>query len=370
MRPPSLRLDLAAVHHNVRCWVDYLAPRELWAVVKANAYGLGLVRVARACLEAGARRLCVVDVDEARTLRAAGIDAPVVHVQATAADEMEEALRLNVIASIEDESGARAMSKGVARTHSRVASIGQAQSAHAHIAIETGTGWCGVPAQRAAKFARAVRALPGIGWEGAWTHVAGRETLAAQRARFDDAVAALRAEGLAVPVVHTASTGPALWGGAAGDAMRIGIGLYGSTLGLPPPPNLPLRTALEVKASVIAIKTFERETPLGYAGKYVASAGDRVATLRVGYADGLPTELVGKGTVLLSGRSCPIVGAIGMNFTMVALPAGTGAAVGDEAVLLSLAGGPGLDAVAGAASVIPHVLVTSLARGMPLQVVS
>ena len=346
-------LDLDAVRHNAAAWRAKLGERELWAVVKSDAYGCGAVDVARVALAGGAARLVVFDVAEARPLRAAGIRAPIVQVYAARGDDLNVAVSLGVTPTVEDAAGARAVSSLGDWRGRRVA---------VHVAIDSGTGWSGVQAARACEFAREVRGLAGIAWEGAWTHIAGKDSMDAQVRAFAAAVAALRAEGLAVPIVHVASTGPALWGRATGAA-RIGIGLFGATLA--PGADAPaLRPAVDVRAEVIAVKTFDAPTPLGYGGEAVAEAGETIATLRIGYADGLPKSLSGSGAVIIGDARCPIAGTIGMNCTMVRVPPGTPVREGDEAAVIGAAQGITLDEVAAAAATVPHQLLGALARGI------
>ena len=357
MTQPWLRLDLSAVERNVAAWRAVLTGREVWAVVKSDAYGCGAVDVARASLRGGAARLVVFDVDEARPLRAAGIKSPIVQVFATRGSALTAAVSLGVTPSIEDEAGARDLS---------ALADWRARRLPVHIAIDTGTGWSGVPAARAAEFARAVAPLPGIVWEGAWTHIAGKDSMDAQMRAFAGAVAALRENGLDVRVTHAASTGPALWGRSTGAA-RVGIGLYGVTLS-----EAEIRPALaeavDVRARVIACKTFDSATPLGYGSEDVAQAGESIATLRIGYADGLPKTLgSGAGSVSLRGVQCAIAGAIGMNCTMVRVPKGTPVAEGDEAVIVGGLPGLHLEDVAAAAQTVPHALLCSLTRGMRVE---
>ena len=349
---PRLTLRADAIAGNVRAWRAFVADREVWAVVKSDAYGLGAVAVARACVDAGAARLAIFDVEEARPLRAAGIRAPIVHVAATAPSDFPAAAHLGVTPTVESAQQARALAEVAQWRLRRIP---------AHIAIDTGTGWAGIVASRAAEFARAVRDLSGVVWEGAWTHIASQDSMDAQLRAFATAVATLRDEGIAVPVLHVASTGPAVWGRTTG-AVRIGIGLYGSTLGVrDAAPKL--RTALEVRAPIVAIKQFDAPTPLGYGGIDVAAPGDRIATLRAGYADGVPPAMRG-GAVAIDGALGKIVGAIGMNATMVRLPEDVRTRVGAEALLVGDLPGISIDEAAASAGVIPHALVTSLAAGM------
>jgi alanine racemase len=349
LKPPQLTLDLDALRYNVRAWLSYLAGRELWPVVKSNAYGMGLVRVSRACIEAGAQRLCVIDMQEARALREAEIMAPILHIWATPIEELEDAVKLNVGVTIESVQAAKELS--------RIA-LGMGRVAVAHVAVETGTGWSGIPANRASPFAAEVRTLPGVRWEGAWTHIASREQMLAQVDQFDSAVAAMRHVGLPVPMEHVAATAPTLWG-AGGQAVRIGVGLYGASPG-GPVRGLTLRNALSLRAIVLYVKHFQQATSLGYGGTSIAVPGESIATLRLGYADGIPRTLSG-GQVRIKGERCAIVGAIGMNFAMVKVPYGVTVQPGDEALVLGDEEGVRIDEVAQRAGTIPHQLITSLA---------
>ena len=356
MKQPWLRLDEDAVEHNLRVWQTLLAPRAVWPVVKSDAYRAGAVAVARACVRAGAPCLVIVDVDEAPPLRAASITVPLLHAMATPPEALAAALHMGIVPSIEDVEAAR-----------QLAAIAQWKGGlvRAHVAVDTGTGWSGVPAWRARAFAAAAASFRGIDWAGAWTHIASRESLHDQAVAFAGAVDDLRAEGLAVRTVHLASTGPAVWG-AGGDAARIGIGLFGGAFG-DVALTARLRTAIEVRAAVVGVKRFTTPTPLGYGGLDIAHEGDAIATLRIGYADGMPRTFGNDGVVIVRGAPCRIVGAVGMNFTMVRLAPEIRDAVvpGDEGTVLGDRAGVKLDDVAGSAGVLPHQLIASFGAALP-----
>jgi alanine racemase len=350
-----MRLDAGAIEHNARVWLSFLAPRAMWPVVKSDAYRTGAVTVARACLRAGATCLVIADVDEAAPLRAAGIDVPHVHVMATPYEALAYAVRVGVISSVEDVEGAR-----------RLSDIAQWKggTVRAHVAVDTGTGWSGVPAWRAKSFAAKARAHPGIDWAGAWTHIASESSLHDQSVAFAGAVDDLRSERLQVRIAHLASTGPAVWG-AGGDAARIGIGLFGGAFG-DAQLLADLRTAVEVRAAVVGIKRFTEQSPLGYGGIDSAFADDAIATLRIGYADGMPHTFPTDGVALVRGARCRIVGAVGMNFTMVRLAPEVrdAVALGDEGVVLGDVDGVRLDEVAKSADVLPHQLISGFGAAL------
>jgi alanine racemase len=355
LKQPSIRLDGDAVEHNARVWQSLLAPRALWPVVKSDAYRAGAVAVARACVRAGASCLVIVDVDEAAPLRAAGIDVPLIHVMATPTDALAFSVRVGIVPTVEDAHAAR-----------HLAAIAQWKGGlvRAHVAVDTGTGWSGVPAWRARSFAVEAREHRGIDWAGAWTHIASEASLHDQSVAFAGAVDDMRTEGLPVRTLHLASTGPVVWG-AAGDAARIGIGLFGAAFG---DAGLAarLRTAVEVRAYVVGVKRFDEQTSLGYRGLESAEAGEAIATLRIGYADGMPRMFSRDGAILLRGARCRIAGAVGMNFAMVRLAPEIRDAVvlGDEGFVLGDADGVRLDEVADNAGVLPHQLITAFGAAL------
>jgi alanine racemase len=355
LKQPWLRLDAGAVEHNARVWRSVLAPRALWPVVKSDAYRLGAAAVARACVRAGAPCLVIADIDEAAPLRAAGVDVPLMHVMATPNEALAYAVRAGVIPSVAYPAAAR-----------QLAAIAQWKggTVRAHVAVDTGTGWSGVPAWQAKAFAAEVRMHRGIDWAGAWTHIASASSLHDQSVAFAGAVDDLRSEGLPVRIAHLASTGPAVWG-AGGDAVRIGIGLFGAAFG-DARLTAELRTAVEIRAAVVGIKYFGEQTPLGYGGLDSALAGDAIATLRIGYADGMPRTFPADGAVLVRGARCGIVGAVGMNFTMVRLAPDVrdAVALGDDGIVLGDFDGVRLDAVAKSADVLPHQLITGFGAAL------
>ncbi len=349
-----MRLD--AIRHNVAAWRRHLTPRPLWAVVKCDGYRMGMAQVARACLEAGAERLCVVEMWEAAILREAGINAPIVHVAATPPEDIETGLKLDVSIAIGDAQRAAMLSRAARAMGVR---------ARAHVAIETGTGWWGVTPARARTFASDVSGLGDVEWEAAWTHIAGRESMPAQLERFHAGVKELRAAGVVIPLLHIGSTGPQVWGLHEGVA-RIGIGLHGAAMGDAKQAGA-LRTAFEVRAPVYGVRRFDEPMPLGYGGIYVAQPGETIATLRIGYGEGMPKSLAGRGSVVLAGSVCPIVGAIGMNFTMVSVPPGVEVSPDDEALIVGDVAGVRLEEVAEAAQMIPHSVVTMFGSGIQAQ---
>ena len=253
-------MDEDAIEHNLRVWQSALAPRVVWPVVKSDAYRAGAVAVARACVRAGAPCLVIVDVEEAAPLRAASIAVRCSTPWRRRRMRSRFAVHVGIVPSVEDVDAAR-----------QLAAIAQWKGGlvRAHVAVDTGTGWSGVPAWRAREFARggsfvfAASIGPARGRTSHRTNLCTIKSVA-----FAGAVDDLRAEGLPVRTVHLASTGPAVWG-AGGDAARIGIGLFGAAFG-DAGLTARLRTAVEVRAAVVGVKHFSAPTPLGYGGLDIA----------------------------------------------------------------------------------------------------
>ena len=317
LRPAWVEVDHGAVAHNVRTLIAEVAPARLLAVVKADAYGHGAVPVARTALRAGASWLGVALVEEALELRAAGISAPVLVLSEphpAAADACaEHAIAVTVCTPI----GVQAFGAAGRRAGAKVA---------AHLKVDTGMHRQGCAPAELPGLVQAALAEPGLELDGLWSHLAvadepaKKATTDAQVARYRAALATAAAAGLVPRWRHLAnSAGATLRDDARFDLVRAGIELYG----LAPSPELAaevagrLRPALALRAAVSALRTVEAGERVSYGHRWAAPARTRVATLPVGYADGVRRALSGRVRVLLAGRSVPQVGTVTMDQVMV-----------------------------------------------------
>jgi alanine racemase len=300
--PRSLvTVDLAAIRHNVRHLRGLLGRAELWAVVKADAYGHGAVPVATAAVEAGATALLVATVAEAGELRRALPAARIVVLGPVEPSEVEEA-------------------RG-AGLELCVSSPDAPDRIPLHLKLDTGMGRWGL----------SELALPAAGVVGLMSHFASSESDAAytqtQLARFLEATApyahlerhiANSAATLRLPASHL-------------DAVRCGIALYGiSPFGLDEPAG-GLRPALRWESAVALVKTLAPGESTGYGRRFVAQAPTRIGIVPVGYADGLRRDLTGTELVV-AGERARVVGTISMDACAVALP--DGAVEGDPVALV------------------------------------
>lgn len=364
IRATRADIDLDAIQHNVKALRRLTPEARLMAVVKADGYGHGAVPVARAALEAGASWLGIAVMEEGAALRAAGITAPAMIFGYVPPAQAAAVVAHDLRPAIFDLPFARALSDS-ARAAGRRAPV--------HLKADTGMGRIGKRADEIVAFAREVAALPGIEIEGIFTHLATADEpendyAARQLETFDAILSDLKAAGIDPPIKHACnSAGIMLHREAHHDLVRAGIALYG----LPPDPGVewpvPLKPALTWRTEVALVKTVEAGTPVSYGCTYRAPARERIATLPVGYADGLFRLLSNKGEVLVHGRRCPIVGRVCMDQTMVRLPEDVDVRPRDEVILIGEQGGDRITASDMAARVgtINYEIVCAISRRVP-----
>lgn len=332
-------VDLDALTGNVRTIAARVAPAEVIAVVKADAYGHGAVAAARAALAGGASRLGVADLAEAHELRAAGIDAPVLAWLHGPEPDFARAVADDIELGVSSRSQ---LERAASAAEALVDRDSEAPTrARVHLKIDTGLSRNGVPeGEWADVVARAAELERGglVEVVGVFSHFANtsREVDAAQLAAFDRALVAARAAGLTPAIRHIASTEQALRDPSARyDAVRIGIGLYGLTpfgdgttaadLGLTP--------IMTLRARVAAVRRVESGAGASYSHIWHAERPTTLALVPLGYADGVPRHASGTGAeVLLAGRRRPIVGRIAMDQFIVEV-GDDEVEVGDEVVL-------------------------------------
>ena len=331
-------IDTAAVAHNTRILVDRAGGAITCAVVKADGYGHGSVTVARAALGAGAGWLAVAQTEEARVLRAAGIEAPVLVLSEPRADEIDTALALGLRLVVYRPETIEALS-------ARADALG-VPSVGCHLKVDTGMRRVGCEPQDATTIAARITGDVRLHLEGTMTHLALADEpsdpeTTAQLDRFDTVLDGLRAAGIDPGIRHAANSAATIaFPRARYDLVRTGIALYG----IPPSPALDgavdLRPALRWTTSVSLVKPVCAGERVSYGHRHTFADDTVVATVPVGYADGVRRRLglVG-GEVLIGGRRRPIVGVVTMDqFVVDCGPGGDGVEVGDEVVLLGRQG--------------------------------
>ncbi len=306
-------IDLAAIAHNIEVLRDRVAPSAVWAVVKADGYGHGALDVARTAISAGAEGLCVALVQEGIELRRGGIDAPILVLT-----EQPLEAAPHIVAS--------RLTPTVYRRDFLDALVAERPDGlPVHLMVDTGMQRVGAHPHAAASVAASIeRRAPALRLAGVYTHFAVADDDAPDAVDFTDDQLAKLAQVLdqlpPVPLVHAANSAAAL---ARPDArlsmVRAGIAVYGISPGAGVDHLCAdLRPAMELKARVSFVKQVRSGSRISYGLRHRFDRDTTVATIPIGYADGVPRRLsAGGGAVLIGGRRCPIVGVVTMDQLMV-----------------------------------------------------
>lgn len=335
-RGTYIRVNLDAIGYNTRLLKkETAAQRHMLAVVKANAYGHGLIQVARVALENGADYLGVAIPEEGEALRTAGIDAPILVLGGVNERGAAGSVRNNLIQTVFDVERVYQLEKAAAAMKKTVA---------VHLKIDTGMGRIGVRSEEEVKeMVDAIAACPHVELTGVFTHFADADGeddgyTKRQKETFDRLTAMLPNS---IMRHAAASAAAARYENTRYDMVRQGIALYGCGEWTG---KLPVRPALSWHTEIVYTKKVSKGACISYGCTFCADKDMRIATLPVGYGDGYSRILSGKAEVLIGGKRCRVLGRVCMDQIMVDvtdLPeemAGTGAPVvllgkqGDEEI--------------------------------------
>lgn len=370
-----LEIDVDALRGNLEVVRELVGTGiEINAVVKADAYGHGLVPVARVFDGAGADRLCVASFDEALVLRGAGLNTPILvmfPIPVAAVTRAAE-LRIETVAA-EPRATASALEKWGRESSSVSAEV----DLLVHLEVETGLSRGGVKPDAVPALARLIARTPRTRLAGLWSHLAAPENAqatAAQEAAFEQASAALTSAGIPVPLRHLSATGGIFteWAGTY-DAVRPGLSLYGLL-----PDSFPtgareasfarrLRPAMALKCRALRIERFRAGTAVSYGGRWVAERESLIATLPVGYGDGWSRASTPGAQAIVRGRRVPLVGSVAMDAVMADVTDVPGLDADDEFVLIGRQGTESIDAneLARLRNTIPWEVVTTMSYRLP-----
>jgi len=364
-RPAWVAVDLDAVRANIGALAGSAAPAALLATVKADAYGHGAVPVALAAVEAGAAFLGVAFVEEGIELRDAGIDAPILLLSEPPPTAAPAVIAHQLTPLVYTVNGIDALAKAVVDTGA---------SPHAvHLKVDTGMHRVGCAPADAVALAEMIAARDELRFEGLATHLAVADELDssytdAQLDAFDAVIDAITDRVGRPAVVHAAnSAGLLAHPRARYDLVRAGIALYGITPVDEAVADVVLRPALSLHARVSFVKQLDAGTRVSYGLRYTLPRASRIATVPVGYADGVPRALgAAGGEVLVHGVRCPIAGTVTMDQLLVDV-GDLDVAVDDDVVLLGAQGDDEITADEWAARLdtIPYEVVTRLGSRLP-----
>ncbi len=362
-RPTRIVVDLDALGCNLReirahCGVPVMG------IVKANAYGHGLVPVARHLQAQGVDQLGVAFVEEGIMLRRAGITTPVLVLGGIFGPQVSQFIANDLEITVSSPDKLRQV-EAAAQALGRKATI--------HVKIDTGMERIGVHSYSARSFIEAAAASRWCVFKGIYSHLACADDPASamtlqQLERFLEACAHIERIGAPMPVRHLANSGGVLhFPETHLDMVRPGILLYGV---LPDPssqPTVDVEPALSLLSQIVYFKVVKAGHPVSYGATWAPSHDTRVVTIPIGYGDGYPRALSSRGQVLIRGERHPVVGRVCMDQFMVDIGAEGTAYNEDEVVLIGKQDAVAIstEAVALAAGTIPYEILTGLNERIP-----
>lgn len=326
------RIDLTAIRNNFESLKALLKPGvKTMAIVKANAYGHGAVRVAKT-LENLADYFAVADIQEALELRDNGIKNPILILSYTSTYHYEELIGNEIIPTVYSLEDAIKLSQ---------TAVEMSRKAVIHIAVDTGMNRIGFKdCDDSADTVKKISTLPNIEIEGVFTHFAcadceDKSFVNVQKQRFDKFVSSLEDRGLDIPIKHCCNSAATIDCDSHYDMVRMGIALYG----LYPSDEVmkekvTLKPAMEVVSRIIHIKDVEPGEGIGYGHAYVTPEKKKIATVCIGYADGYNRAFSNNGCVLVNGKRAKVVGRVCMDQIMIDITGIDGANVGDQVIIM------------------------------------
>jgi alanine racemase len=374
VRPTRAEVNLAHLRHNLRVVERALGPdpatrAQVWGVLKADAYGHGAPAVARTLERAGMAGLCVALLEEGVELREAGIRSPILVMGGYYGPRREgfEEIIAHGLTPVVYDAGQVERLAAIAR--------GEGVTVDVHLKIDTGMGRLGATKSELDGVLEAFARAPEVRMEGLMTHFAcadgeDPQSMREQLAKFDEAEKKARAMGLQPKLRHAANSAALLrLPEARFDLVRPGIALFGIAPvdGLAPE----LKPVMRVRTEVVALREVPAGEAIGYGHTWRAERPSVIATIPMGYADGLNRALSNKGHALVKGKRAPIVGAISMDLTMIDVTEIAGHKLGDEVVVLGpQEGALGKDVItaneiAALTNTIPWDVLTSVSRRVP-----
>ncbi len=361
-------VDLDALYHNARAVVRIVAPSELCAVVKANSYGHEATEVAKTAILAGASWLAVATIEEGISLRDGGIKVPILLLVGQQRQYVEAALRSGLTISVDHPE----LAWEIAEARERIWGD-ESTEISIHIHLDTGMARAGSSLEEAVEIAKIAR-FSKLTVGGLWSHLAvaddarGRSFTLEQLKRFEAARLALAAVGCYPALSHIANSAGAIsYPSSRYDMVRVGIELYG----YPPSAQVPmpgLRPVMSLKARVAHLRRIPIGEAVSYGLKRHVIVDSTIATVPIGYADGVPRALFdAQGEVLIRGRRYPLAGVITMDQLMVDLGEESEVALGDEVVLLGRQGREfiGADEWAEKLATIPYEVIARIGNRVP-----
>jgi|TARA_B100000749_G_scaffold216336_1_gene171211 alanine racemase len=370
-RATRAEIDLTAFRHNLQNLRKYLDPQtRIMAIVKADAYGHGAVSCARIAVESGAANYLGAGViEEGIELRENGLNAPILILGSIFPDEAEDLVRHNLATILCTQPLAQALSKEAEK---------QDKTVSVHIKVDTGMNRLGISPENLPTLLDQVRNLKNLKIEAVSTHFSSADdedlsVTQAQLEKFQTALTILQKEGVHTPIVHCANTSALFkFPESHFNMVRPGLILYGVL----PSPSLrpvidqgenPFQPVMQWKSQIILLKPIAKNQPVSYSGSFTTQRDSLIATLPIGYADGLHRMLSNKMDVLIRGRRAPQVGNICMDMILIDVTDIPDVQAGDEVVIFGRQGDEmiSVEELAVKGKTIPYEILCSVSKRVP-----
>ena len=370
LRPTWVEISLAKLRRNYQRIRTLAGARRVMAVIKADAYGHGAVPVARCLAECGVDWFGVATVEEALELRAAGIQRPMLLLGGLYMSDPAHLIEYRLTPSLSSTMRLDTYAE-CARRYGRPIEF--------HLKVDSGLGRLGLPLDRLTAFVEHYRELAGLQLKGFFTHLASAEDMVAsqtdeQGQLFSTALDELRRLEVEPAWIHVSNSAALLTGRKFPENLvRIGALLYGYCMPLVVSPGQELPQApefepiLTFKSRVVYMKDVPSGTPLGYGAAFHARRPSRIATVPVGYADGLSHALSNRGYAIVRGRRARIVGSISMDLSLLDVTDIPGTNIGDEIILIGQSDDCSITAIeiAQLLDTVPYEVLCSIGKRVP-----
>jgi alanine racemase len=369
-RATCAEIDLQAFRHNFQNLRNHISPQtRIMAVVKADAYGHGALPCARVAIECGANYLGAGVIEEGIEFRQSGLDSPILILGSIFPDEAEDLVHHDLATIVCTLPLAKALAKEAEK---------QNKTASVHIKVDTGMNRLGVLPKNLPELLNQIRNLPNLKIEGISTHFssADDEVLSitqAQLKKFQAALACLKQDDS--PLIHCSNTSALFkFPESHFDMVRPGLILYGAL----PSPSLqailsqkkdlsPFQPVMQWKSQIILVKSITKGQSVSYSGSFTTQRDSLIATLPIGYADGLHRNLSNKIDVLIRGKRVPQIGNICMDMTLIDVTEIQDVQAGDEVVLFGKQEGQTIkvDEMATKGGTIPYEILCNVGKRVP-----
>ncbi|WP_077328251.1 alanine racemase [Virgibacillus siamensis] len=334
--PTVAEVDLHAFHRNVQQLRKLTGNGSmLMAVIKTNAYGHGVVPIGKAAVNAGADRLGVTGVEEGALLRESGINVPIHILSSITLEQASDVMEYGLTPFVASKELAEKISTVAEKQHTTVP---------VHVKIDTGLHRFGIDPQDVLSFCETCYSLPGIRWEGIYTHFSSADEGEWKKTEheyqlFLDTVSELENYGFHFPVKHVAASTITIERPDMHlNMVRPGIALFG----YPPAPRqkkiVDLEPVMRLQSKLVRVRELPPNTPVGYGGSYITKDTEKIAVVPIGLGDGYHRALSNKGQMIVRGKRARIVGAIALDQTLIDVSHIEGVTEGDTVTIMGKQG--------------------------------